>query len=144
MSLIPVKTLSAIFGLIIFLWAVPSLHGIARFKPVTPELRLEAATDYLAGKPDYLGVHVKGFVCNSCGIGLRIHLSKIAGIDKATFEKGIWMDPSKQLLVIAFQPGFRIDLEAVYGAIDRAGYDPYLYYRWTEEGVVANAFQINQ
>ncbi|MGB0290759.1 MAG: hypothetical protein ACPGC0_06160, partial [Opitutales bacterium] len=63
---------------------------------------------------------------------------------KATFEKGIWMDPSKQLLVIAFQPGFRIDLEAVYGAIDRAGYDPHLYYRWTEEGVVANAFHINQ
>ena len=117
---------------------------MTRFKPVTPELRLEAATDYLAGKPDFLGVHVKGFVCNSCGIGLRIHLSKLAGIDKATFEKGIWMDPSKQLLVIAFQPGFRIDLEAVHDAIDRAGYELGLYYQWTEERVVSNTFQINQ
>lgn len=117
---------------------------MAQFTPVTTEARLEAATDYLAGKPDFLGVHVKGFVCNSCGIGLRIHLSKIAGIDKATFEKGIWMDASKQLLIIAFQPGFSIDLEAVHGAIDRAGYELGLYYQWTEAGVVSNTFQINQ
>ena len=103
---------------------------------VTPEIRVEEATAKLTGKPHLMAIYSGGFVCKSCGIGARIHLSKVKGIDKSAFDQGIDMDAARQLLFIAFKPGTEIDLQAVHRAIDNAGYEADLYYRWTESGVV--------
>ena len=103
---------------------------------VTPEVRVEEATARLTGKPNLMAIYSGGFVCKSCGIGARIHLSKVKGVDPSTFDRGIDMDAEKQLLFIAFKPGIEPDLQAVHRAIDKAGYEATLYYRWTESGMV--------
>lgn len=108
---------------------------------ITPETRAAAAVAQLTGKPNHVAVYTRGFVCDSCGIGARIHLSKIDGIDASTFERGVKMDAEKQLLYIAFKPGIEPDLEAVRRAIQKAGYEPDRYYLWSESGFVTAPFQ---
>lgn len=111
---------------------------------VTPEMRIEAATEQLMGKPHLLAIYSKGFVCESCGIGARIHLSKVEGVDTASYDRGVKMDAAKQLLYLAFKPGIEPDLNAVNEAIDKAGYKAGLYYRWTESGMVVAPFPLPQ
>ena len=134
------KTTSLFFGFILFLLSSTSLFGMAQFEAVTPEVRLQAAAKHLEGKSDYLAIYAKGFVCNSCGIGLRIHLSKLDLIDKSVFKKGVLMDASKQLLILALQPNRAIEIKALQRAVDRAGYEASHYYRWTKNGVVISEF----
>lgn len=103
-------------------------------------MRVEEATAKLTGKPHLMAIYSRGFVCKSCGIGARIHLSKVKGIDKSAFDRGVEMDAVRQLLFIAFKPGIEIDLRAVHRAIENAGYEADLYYRWTESGMVVAPF----
>ncbi|NCG08410.1 MAG: hypothetical protein GWO81_02375 [Verrucomicrobia bacterium] len=103
---------------------------------VTPEMRVEAVSAKLTDQPQLIALYSGGFVCKSCGIGARIHLSKVEGVDASVFDRGIEMDAAKQLLYIAFKPGIEPDLVAVHRAIDKAGYEADLYYRWTESGMV--------
>jgi hypothetical protein len=84
--------------------------------------------------PNYLAVHTKGLVCSSCGIGLRIHTSKLEGVDKSQLTKGVDLDVKKQLVLVAFKPDAAIDVDGVREAIYKAGYDPVHYYLWTEMG----------
>jgi hypothetical protein len=111
------------------------LHARPQFKPTTPELRMQAAQDYLKDQPHHLAIYAKGFVCSSCGIGLRIHLKKLAGVDLQQFDKGVRMDASKQLLIVAFEPGTEVNFDAVRDAIYSAGYDPAHYYQWNGQSV---------
>jgi hypothetical protein len=124
-----------IFILTLAILIAAPLQARPQFKPTTPELRLQAAQDYLKDQPDQLAIYAKGFVCSSCGIGLRIHLKKLAGVDLKQFDKGVLMDASKQLLVIAFEPGAELNLDAVRDAIYSAGYDPAHYYQWNGQSV---------
>ena len=101
----------------------------------TPNIRLKAAQDYLKEQPNLLAIYAKGFICSSCGMGLRIHLTKLAGIDKKQFKRGVLMDASKQLLIVAFQPGSKIDTNAIRKAVDNAGYEPAHYYKWNGQSV---------
>ncbi|CAI8289082.1 MAG: Uncharacterised protein [Opitutia bacterium UBA7350] len=103
---------------------------------VSPETRIVTATAQLENKPNLIAVYAKGFVCNSCGIGIRIHLSKIDSVDLTSFNRGVEMDPAQQLLFIAFKPGVEPDLEVIHRAIYDAGYEPDLYYRWTDSGLI--------
>ena len=100
----------------------------------TPELRDQAAKVMLENHPNYLAVHTKGLVCSSCGIGLRIHTSKLEGVDKSQLTKGVDLDVKKQLVLVAFKPDAAIDVDGVRMAIYNAGYDPVHYYLWTEMG----------
>jgi len=100
----------------------------------TPELRDQAAKVMLENRPNYLAVHTKGLVCSSCGIGLRIHTSKLEGVDKSQLTKGVDLDVKKQLVLVAFKPDAAIDVDGVREAIYKAGYDPVHYYLWTEMG----------
>jgi hypothetical protein len=84
--------------------------------------------------PNYLAVHTRGLVCSSCGIGLRIHTSKLEGVDKSQLTKGVDLDVKKQLVLVAFKPDVPIDVDGVREAIYNAGYDPVHYYLWTETG----------
>ena len=60
-----------------------SLDARPQFKATTPELRMQAAQDYLEDQPNQLAIYAKGFVCSSCGIGLRIHLKKLDSVDQS-------------------------------------------------------------
>ena len=79
----------------------------------TPELRDQAAKVMLENRPNYLAVHTKGLVCSSCGIGLRIHTSKLEGVDKSQLTKGVDLDVKKQLVLVAFKPDAAIDVDGV-------------------------------
>jgi hypothetical protein len=122
---------------ILILAALSSAPLAARpqFKATTPELRMQAAQDYLEDQPNQLAIYAKGFVCSSCGIGLRIHLKKLDSVDQSQFDKGVLMDASKQLLVVAFEPDAVTNIDAVRDAGYSAGYDPEYYYQWNGQSV---------
>jgi hypothetical protein len=100
----------------------------------TSEVRDQVAKGMVENYPNYLAVHTKGLVCSSCGIGLRIHTSKLEGVDKSQLTKGVDLDVKKQLVLVAFKPDAAIDVDGVREAIYKAGYDPVHYYLWTEMG----------
>ena len=100
----------------------------------TSELRDQAAKRMVENHPNFLAIHTKGLVCSSCGIGLRIHASKLEGVDKSQLTKGVDLDVEKQLVLVAFKPDATIDVDGVREAIYNAGYDPVHYYLWTEMG----------
>ena len=76
----------------------------------------------------------QGLVCSSCAIGLRIHTSKLEGVDKSQLTKGVDLDVKKQLVLVAFKSDAAIDVDGVREAIYNAGFDPVHYYIWTEMG----------
>lgn len=111
----------------------------------TPELRDQAAKVMLENRPNYLAVHTRGLVCSSCGIGLRIHTSKLDAVDKSQFTKGVDLDVKKQLVFVAFKPDAGIDVDGVREAIYNAGYDPVHYYLWTEvDGIRQTAYPVSE
>lgn len=132
--------ISAFLSFLAALLIAAPLHAQKRQPLVSPETRLEAAQSYLENQPTQIGVYAKGFVCSSCGIGLRIHLSKLNGIDKKQFKKGVFLDASKQLLIIAYQPDVEPDIRAIHRAIESAGYDPSHYYQWKGEAIEVHPF----
>ncbi len=106
---------------------------------ITSELRDQAAKRMVENHPNFLAIHTKGLVCKSCGIGLRIHIEKVDGVDKSKLSKSVELDVEKQLVLVAFKPDAAIDVDGVREAIYNAGYDPVHYYLWTEMGGITQA-----
>lgn len=115
--------------------ALNFLQARAQFKVTTDELRLESAQTHLNQKPNQVAIYSRGLVCSSCGIGLRIHIGKLDGIDKAQLDEGMLLDAKNQLVLIAFKPGFEYNIETVRKAVDKAGYESTHYYKWDGEAV---------
>ena len=107
-----------------------SLYASSEFKPVTEATRDEAAAQHIAAQPNRIAIYAKGFVCSSCGIGLRIHLKKLPEVDSSQFDQGVLMDASKQLLVLGIKADSKIDSKRLAKAIVKAGYDSEYYYQW--------------
>jgi hypothetical protein len=116
------------------------LHAQRPQPLVSPEIRLEAAQSYLQNQTTQIGVYAKGLVCTSCGIGLRVHLSKLDSIDKKQFKKGVLLDASKQLLILALKPDTAPEIGAIRQAIVDAGYDPSQYFLWKDGEVEVHSF----
>ena len=72
--------------------------------------------------PESLVVHVKGLVCSSCAIGIRLKLSKLDGVDISKFSNGIKLDSSNQYVILAVKNN--VDFNQVFKSIKLAGYDP--------------------
>ena len=120
------------------IFALTSLTAATQVRSTDPsatsEFRDQAAIGMVENHPNYLAVHTKGLVCNSCGIGLRIHIGKLDGVDKSQLTKGVDLDVEKQLVLVAFELDVAIDVDGVREAIYNAGYDPVHYYLWTGIG----------
>jgi hypothetical protein len=120
----------------LFLAGLLSLHASGKNQPlVNEEVRLNAAREYLTDQPNQIAIFTKGLVCSSCGIGLRIHLSRIKSIDRKHFEKGVLLDATKQLIVVALKADAKPDLVAMTKAIHKAGYEVGLFYQWEEQAI---------
>ena len=92
--------------------------------------------------PDTVIVQVKGLVCSSCGIGIRIGLAKIDGLDKNRFNKGVLLDSSNQYVLLAISGN--IDFNMVFEKIYNAGYDPmHLCYTQGDQVIRVDAPQKN-
>lgn len=72
--------------------------------------------------PETLVVHVKGLVCSSCAIGIRLKLSKLDGVDTSKFSNGIKLDSSNQYVILAVKND--VNFSQVFESIKLAGYDP--------------------
>ncbi len=72
--------------------------------------------------PESLVVHVKGLVCSSCAIGIRLKLSKLDGVDISKFSNGIKLDSSNQYVILAVKNN--VDFNEIFKIIKLAGYDP--------------------
>ena len=134
--------MKSIYPAVLFLvvTAIGPLAARPQFEATSPEHRQASASHYLRGQVNQIAVYTKGLVCSSCGIGLRVHLKKLKGIDKALFNKGIHIDASKQLIVIAYQVGAQPNPEAIHKAIENAGYEAAHYYLWDGKQVGIHYF----
>lgn len=119
-----------------------SLGATPQFKPVTEAIRDQAAADHLAAQANRIAIYAKGFVCSSCGIGLRIHLKKLPEVDSSQFDQGVLMDASKQLLVLGLKADSQLDSQRLAQAIVKAGYDSEYYYQWN--GVTTQRYYFDQ
>ena len=126
--------------LLTFVFIGSLLHASSQTAATNEDIRFDAAQNHLLHQPNQIAIHAKGFVCNSCGIGLRIHLKKIAGINRDLFDEGILLDASKQLLVVAFVSAADININLVRDAIYSAGYDPEHYYAFEGDMVTQHPF----
>ena len=82
----------------------------------------ERMIELLDKNPDDVIVHVKGLVCSSCAIGIRIGLSKIDGLNKNIYTKGVKLDTVNQYVTLATVQ--ELDFNLVFKKIQNAGYDP--------------------
>tara|TARA_B100001093_G_scaffold250558_1_gene240049 strand:- start:47 stop:490 length:444 start_codon:yes stop_codon:yes gene_type:complete len=126
--------------LLTFVFIGSLLYASSQAAATNEGIRFVAAQNHLLHQPNKIAIHAKGFVCNSCGIGLRIHLKKIAGINRDLFDEGIFLDASKQLLVVAFESAADINIILVRDAIYSAGYDPEHYYAFDGDTVMQHPF----
>ena len=122
------KKIYFIMGALLSLCA--SLGATPQFKPVTEGIRDQAAADHLAAQANRIAIYAKGFVCSSCGIGLRIHLKKLPEVDSSQFDQGVLMDASKQLLVLGLKADSQLDSQRLAQAIVKAGYESDYFYQW--------------
>ena len=74
----------------------------------------------LKDNPNTVVLKVKGLVCSSCAIGVRVHLSKMDGIDISKFNKGIMLD-STSICLVALKEN--IDFKKLMNPITNAGYN---------------------
>lgn len=111
-----------------------SLYGSSTFTPA--QARQAAASEMLQPGSNDIAIFTKGAICGSCGVGIRILLSKIDGVDKERYSKGVLLDVHNQLTLVAFKPDVSPDMEAVFQAVYDAGYDPAHYYRRKGDAVV--------
>jgi copper chaperone CopZ len=72
--------------------------------------------------PKAVIVHVKGLVCSSCAIGIRIGLAKLDGLDRSQFTKGVELDSTNQYVLLAKEGD--LNFNQVFEKIYKAGYDP--------------------
>ena len=126
--------------LLTFIFIGSLLHASSQNAASNEDIRFTTAQNHLLHQPNQIAIHAKGFICNSCGIGLRIHLKKIAGIDRELFDDGIFLDASKQLLVVAFESATDININLIRDAIYSAGYDPEHYYAFDGDTVIRHPF----
>tara|TARA_B100000282_G_C31328104_1_gene307636 strand:+ start:19 stop:414 length:396 start_codon:yes stop_codon:yes gene_type:complete len=75
----------------------------------------------LEDNPNTVVLKVKGLVCSSCAIGVRIHLSRMDGIDISKFNKGIMLDSTSQYVLVAIKDN--IDFQKIDESITNAGYN---------------------
>ena len=88
------------------------------------KVRNVAAVKLLKEHKDMSLVYVKGLVCPSCAIGIRVKLSKLSFVDSTRYKRGIDMDAKTQLVTIALLPMVKANAEEVEKAITDAGYEP--------------------
>ncbi len=130
-----------LFLALITLGALNTLQARPQFPVATEELRLEGAQAHLTGKPNQVAVYARGLVCSSCGIGLRIHIGKLDGLDESALDEGMQLDAKNQLVLIAYKADHGVDTDAVYKAVHKAGYEPTHYYQWDGQSVQIHTFK---
>jgi len=104
------------------------------------EVRNIAAVKLLKERKDVSLLYVKGLVCRSCAIGIRVKVGKLPFVDSTRYKRGIDMDTKTQLLTIALLPGAKANAGELDKAITDAGYEPAEWYSLEDGKLKATAF----
>ena len=104
------------------------------------EVRNVAAAKLLKERKDVSLLYVKGLVCHSCAIGIRVKVGKLPFVDSTRYKRGIDMDTKTQLLTIALLPGAKANAGELDKAITNAGYEPVEWYSIEDGKLEATAF----
>lgn len=101
----------ASLGTLLFVVAIPGV-----FPP--------AEATELAVPPHRVVVQVKGVVCSFCAYGTEKNLAQLAFLDHAQFGDGVLMEIHQSRITLALSPQQPVDLNGIYQAIKKGGYDP--------------------
>ena len=92
------------------------------------EVRDVAALKRLKKRTGISLLYVKGLVCPSCAIGIRVKVGKLLFVDSARYKRGVDMDTKTQLLTVALLPGVKAETRSLSKAITDAGYEAVEWY----------------
>ena len=138
MKLIPP---SVVFGILLASFSQVLANDDKDKKEATPEARLQAAEVELTKHSQIALIYVKGLVCPSCGIGVSKNLSRMRGVDKMRFKRGIEMDTKTQLVKIALSRQTKLDEKEVLERVDDAGFVAIEEYKLHEDHIDAHRFK---
>ena len=133
-----IKNLAAVMTVAIFgIVAATSADGDP---DANQEVRDVAAIKLLKERKDISLAYIKGLVCPSCALGIRIKVGKLPFVDSTRYKRGVDMDAKTQLLTVALLPGIKADDQSLSQAIIAAGYDPVERYTMQEGKLKAHLF----
>lgn len=73
-------------------------------------------------------LEINGAVCPFCAYGMQKSLRKQKFVDKNQASKGIEVDVDNQMITLYIKDGHNIDLNDVYKAIKKGGYEPRIFH----------------
>lgn len=97
-------------------------------------LALLIALSFLPAMAQDYVVHVNGMVCEFCSLGVSKKVSRLPFIDRSRFDKGVQVDIENQMVTIAVKPDTKLDIDALFKAIESGGYKPVEIFEITPEG----------
>lgn len=106
---------------------------------IQPKQRLVAAKKILKNQKNKVSVYVKGLVCSSCSIGVKIHLRKLDGVDKSQKNKGVTLDINSQLATISLKDGATLKQSDILAAIKKSGYEAETVFKWNGSKISAKS-----
>ena len=104
------------------------------------EVRDIAAKAKLKERKNISLLYVKGLVCPSCAIGIRVKVGKLPFVDVSRYKRGVDMDIKSQLLTVALLPDVKTDTRSINKAVSNAGYDAVEWYSMEGGKVKAHPF----
>ena len=104
------------------------------------EVRDIAAKAKLKERKNISLLYVKGLVCPSCAIGIRVKVGKLPFVDVSRYKRGVDMDIKSQLLTIALLPDVKTDKRSINKAVSNAGYDAVEWYSMEGGKIKAHPF----
>lgn len=107
---------------------------------VNQKVRNLAAIKKIKETKDISLLYVKGLVCPSCALGIRIKVGKLPFVDSTRYKRGVDMDTKTQLITVALLPGVKADDQSLSLAIIAAGYDPVERYTMQEGNLKSHPF----
>ena len=115
-------------------------HGADGDPDVNQTVRNLAAIKKIKETKDISLLYVKGLVCPSCALGIRIKVGKLPFVDSSRYKRGVDMDTKTQLITVALLPGVKADNQSLSLAIIAAGYDPVEKYTMQEGKLKSHPF----
>lgn len=135
---IRILTITCICSLLSPLQADKTLNAKAE------KARMAAVSQSLASGSNDIVIFTRGAICGSCGVGIRLLLRKLDGIDRSKYKKGVELDVKNQLTYVALEPGVEPDVRAAFQAVYDSGYDPVHYYHHDGNGIARKTVQIDR
>ena len=138
MKLLPI---SIVFGILIASFSQVLAKDDKDKKEATPESRLQAAKVELTKHSQIALIYVKGLVCPSCAIGVSKNLSRMPGVDKERFKRGIEMNTNTQLVKIALSEQSKLEKKEILERVDDAGFNAIEEYKLHDDHIDAHKFE---